>query len=63
MAGVTGMYLSYHLDLPSGPAIVMVVFSFFILAFLFSPTQGILTEPGTLRWIAKILQPLKLWKR
>ncbi len=63
MAGVTGMYLSYYLDLPSGPAIVMVVFSFFILAFLFSPTQGILTEPGTVRWIAKILQPLKLWKR
>ncbi|MEQ9668991.1 metal ABC transporter permease [Coleofasciculus sp. G2-EDA-02] len=63
IAGVSGMYLSYYLDLPSGSAIVLVVFSFFILAFLFSPTQGILTEPGTLRWIAKILQPIKLWRR
>ncbi|MEQ9550660.1 MAG: metal ABC transporter permease [Coleofasciculus sp. G3-WIS-01] len=63
MAGVTGMYLSYYLDLPSGSAIVLVVFSFFILAFLFSPTQGILTEPGTFRWISKILQPIKLWRR
>ena len=40
-----GMYLSYYGDLPSGAAIVMVIFAFFLLAFLFSPTQGILTEP------------------
>lgn len=40
---ITGMYLSYHFDLPSGPAIVLVVFSFFMLAFFFSPTQGLLT--------------------
>lgn len=43
ISGVGGMYLSYHLDLPSGPAIVMVVFALFLLALLFSPTQGILT--------------------
>jgi manganese/iron transport system permease protein len=44
ISGVGGMYLSYHLDLPSGPAIVMVVFVFFWLALLFSPCQGILTR-------------------
>jgi manganese/iron transport system permease protein len=44
ISSVGGMYLSYHLDLPSGPAIVMVVFSLFLLALLFSPTQGILTQ-------------------
>lgn len=44
ISSVGGMYLSYHLDLPSGPAIVMVVFALFLLALLFSPTQGILTQ-------------------
>ena len=46
VSSVTGMYLSYYFDLPSGAAIVMVIFAFFLLAFLFSPSQGILTEPG-----------------
>ncbi|MGB3558691.1 MAG: metal ABC transporter permease [Geitlerinemataceae cyanobacterium] len=44
VSSVGGMYLSYHLDLPSGPAIVMVVFALFLLALLLSPTQGILTQ-------------------
>ena len=44
-SSVTGMYCSYYFDLPSGAAIVMVIFAFFLLAFLFSPSQGILTEP------------------
>ena len=39
---ISGMYLSYYFDLPSGAAIVMIVFGFFLLAFLFSPNQGIL---------------------
>jgi manganese/iron transport system permease protein len=42
---VAGMYSSYYFDLPSGAAIVMVIFVFFVLAFLFSPSQGLLTEP------------------
>ena len=46
ISSITGMYGSYYFDLPSGAAIVMVIFFFFLLAFLFSPTQGILTEPG-----------------
>lgn len=47
VSGVGGMYLSYHLDLPSGPAIVMVVSVLFLLALLFSPTQGLLTQSRT----------------
>jgi manganese/iron transport system permease protein len=42
---VAGMYSSYYFDLPSGAAIVMVIFVFFLLTFLFSPSQGLLTEP------------------
>jgi manganese/iron transport system permease protein len=44
-ASVTGVYLSYYVNLPSGPAIVLVSSSLFILALLFSPSQGVLTRP------------------
>jgi manganese/iron transport system permease protein len=43
-ASVTGMYLSYYLNMPSGAAIVLVVFGLFLVALLFSPSQGILTR-------------------
>ncbi|NEP89508.1 MAG: metal ABC transporter permease [Okeania sp. SIO2C2] len=43
-ASIAGMYLSYYLDIPSGSAIVLVAFGFFLLAFLFSPSHGILTQ-------------------
>ncbi|MBW4534776.1 MAG: metal ABC transporter permease [Pleurocapsa minor HA4230-MV1] len=42
---IAGMYSSYYFDLPSGAAIVMVIFAFFLLTLLFSPSQGLLTEP------------------
>lgn len=45
VASISGMYLSYFYNLPSGPAIVLVTFGFFILAFLFSPSQGVFTHP------------------
>lgn len=44
-ASVIGVYLSYYLDLPTGPAIALVVFTLFLLALLFSPSQGIFTQP------------------
>ncbi|KGF73654.1 membrane protein [Neosynechococcus sphagnicola sy1] len=47
IATITGMYLSYHLNLPSGPAIALVTFSCFLLGLLFSPYQGIFTQPRT----------------
>ncbi|GAB4227622.1 MAG: metal ABC transporter permease [Elainellaceae cyanobacterium] len=44
LASVSGMYTSYYLDLPSGPAIALIVFGLFLSALLLSPTQGILTR-------------------
>lgn len=43
-ACIIGLYLSYYLDLPSGPAIALTVFGLFLLTLLFSPSQGILTR-------------------
>ncbi len=42
ISSISGMYLSYFYNLPSGPAIVLVTSGLFILTFLFSPTQGLL---------------------
>jgi len=57
-SSIIGMYCSYYFDLPSGAAIVMVIFAFFLLAFLFSPSQGVLTEPDLRnkfsRWFKKL---------
>jgi len=44
LGGVIGMYASYYLDVPCGPAISLTVFGFFLLAVLFSPRQGVLTR-------------------
>lgn len=44
IASVIGMYVSYYADLPSGPTIALTVFGFFLLALIFSPSQGILTR-------------------
>lgn len=41
-SGVLGLYLSYHAEMASGAAIVLVATLFFILAFLFAPRRGIL---------------------
>ena len=41
-SSITGMYLSYFYNLPSGPAIVLVASGLFILAFLFGPKYGVL---------------------
>ncbi|HAC62654.1 MAG TPA: hypothetical protein DCF68_03735 [Cyanothece sp. UBA12306] len=44
IASISGMYLSYFYNLPSGPAIVLVASALFVLAFLFSPRHGLLTQ-------------------
>ncbi len=46
-ASLIGLFLSYYLDIASGAAIVLVSVLLFFLAFLFAPTQGIVT--GRLR--------------
>ena len=45
IASISGVYASYYFNIPSGPAIVLVTFGLFLLAILFSPSQGILTRP------------------
>ena len=40
LSSIIGMYFSYTFELQSGPAIVLVAFAMFLLAFLFSPNQG-----------------------
>ncbi|MDX2097894.1 MAG: metal ABC transporter permease [Leptolyngbyaceae cyanobacterium bins.59] len=45
-ASISGMYLSYFYNLPSGPAIVLVASGLFLLGLLFSPAHGVLTHPG-----------------
>jgi manganese/iron transport system permease protein len=44
ISSISGMYLSYFFNLPSGPAIVLVVSGLFVLSLLFSPSYGILTQ-------------------
>lgn len=46
IASIVGIYLSYYLDIPSGPTIALTVFVLFALALLISPSQGVLTR----RW-------------
>ena len=42
-SGVAGLYLSYHFNLPSGPVMALVAFSFFILSLAWKQTgAGIL---------------------
>ncbi len=59
IASVTGLYLSYYINLPSGPAIVLVSFGLFMLAFLLSPSQGVLTHPTSLAAAAPLWQELR----
>lgn len=47
VSSIAGMYLSYFYNLPSGPAIVLVTSGLFIVALLFSPSQGIFTHPSS----------------
>ncbi len=41
-SAVMGLYLSFYVDIASGPAIVLISTVFFLLAFVFSPRQGLL---------------------
>ena len=56
ISSISGMYLSYFFNLPSGPAIVLVASGLFVLAFLFSPSHGIFTQRNANN------EPFPLWK-
>ena len=53
---IGGMYISYYFDLPSGAAIVMLIFGFFSLSFLFSPNQGIINTPANRQKLISLLK-------
>ena len=64
VSSLSGMYLSYWFNLPSGPAIVLVVSGLFTLALLFSPRHGVLTQPAAPTTPSPLLQELRgLWRR
>lgn len=44
LSSLSGLYLSYWFNLPSGPAIVLVASGLFTLALFFSPRHGVLTQ-------------------
>lgn len=59
VASISGMYLSYFYNLPSGPAIVLVASGFFLLAFLLSPRHGVLTQPRSTNRVSPLLREIK----
>jgi len=42
VSSVTGLYLSFYVNVASGPAVVLVCTAFFMLAVVFAPRQGLL---------------------
>jgi len=42
LSSLTGLYLSYHVDVATSAAVVLTATCFFLLAFLFSPRHGLL---------------------
>ena len=42
LSGWAGLLLSFHADLPSGPAIVLVAGGFYLLSLLFGRHDGLL---------------------
>jgi ABC-type Mn2+/Zn2+ transport system permease subunit len=48
LSTVAGLYLSFYLDLPTGPSIVMVATGLFALALVFSPEKGLVRRWGKL---------------
>lgn len=55
LASTGGMYVSYYQNVPSGSAIVLIISGLFLLAMLFSPSQGILTHAAIRRRIKALV--------
>ncbi|MBO3457421.1 metal ABC transporter permease [Aetokthonos hydrillicola Thurmond2011] len=62
-ASITGVYLSYYCNIPSGPAIVLVSCVLFLVVLLLSPSQGILTRSSLAKNLARIFGQLGFLKR
>lgn len=41
MSNIAGLYLSYYVNVASGPAMVLVVTAVFVVVFLFAPQRGV----------------------
>ena len=52
LSTVAGLYLSFYLDLPTGPSIVMVATALFALSLVFSPSKGLVK-----RWMKSLPTP------
>jgi manganese/iron transport system permease protein len=48
-SGVIGLYLSFYVNVASGPAIVLVCTIFFLLAFVISPHKGVILSRMRIR--------------
>jgi ABC-type Mn2+/Zn2+ transport system permease subunit len=46
LSGLVGVYASFHLNIASGPAVVLVATLIFLAVFIFSPQQGIIWTAG-----------------
>lgn len=46
LSAVVGLFFSYSYNLASGASIVLTASVFFVIAFLFSPSKGILIRKG-----------------
>lgn len=55
-ASISGMYLSYFYNLPSGPAVVLVISTVFFVVLLVNPTYGLL------RRSPQTATPIPLWR-
>lgn len=44
LSALVGLYLSYYFSLASGASVVLVATAFFILAYLFAPQTGVVTQ-------------------
>ncbi len=45
-SNVVGLYLSFYINIASGPAMVLVTTGIFVLVFLFAPERGLLWRAG-----------------
>lgn len=55
ISAVIGLYLSYHFNFASGASIVLVAVTLFLLAFLFSPKEGVVTKLIRRRGASKLV--------
>jgi manganese/iron transport system permease protein len=44
VVSISGVYLSYYHNLPSGPTIALLATALFLVSFLFNPSQGLLAN-------------------